>query len=147
MVREQSFTVCHERRPEMATHLAGMVISLKKGLGNTPHGWWFRVRERLNRGELEEKEVKAALCALIEEARRVPKAPQVQSECGSARDLWSAVAVYLVGGWLSSVQVSSYLRHLNEFGRFLPFPERVRKSLPPAMAETFPKGAGHGGRL
>lgn len=131
----------------MATLMASMGISLRGKFCNSPHAWWHRIRERVGRGEIEEKEVGAALSALIAEARRIPKAPYIENESRSVRDLWSVVTEYLVGGWLTSYQVSSYLYHLDCLNRFLPFPERVRKSWPSSPAATTLKGERHGGRL
>lgn len=102
-------------------------MDLEVRVGGSPQGVWFAIRDKVRNESFNVGEVKVALCALIARATSRPGAPA--SACCSDKidDLWDELQVLMVGGWIGHGEVRYTLSQLNELGRFLPFPKRVRE--------------------
>ena len=101
------------------------MIDLLVGVDGSPHVVWYAIRDKVRAGSFDVKEVKVALCALIVRATSRPNAPKPVLP-DDIDGLWDELQVLMVSGWIGHGEVRYTLSHLNELGRFLPFPKRVR---------------------
>lgn len=77
-----------------------MMVSMEVRLGpGSPHWWWFATKRRMKEGSIDEKEVKAALGALIAEGRGCPEALS-EDDLETVGEYWQEVANCLVEGEL-----------------------------------------------
>jgi hypothetical protein len=102
--------------------MVSMGIQLGSG---SPHWWWFAIKRRMHEGVIEEKEVKLALGALIEEAPELSRVPG-ESKPEQVFELWEEVAHCLVSGRLRPKTVVQELEHLLKVGRYVPMPSRAK---------------------
>ena len=122
--------------------MVSMVIKLGSG---SPHWWWFAIKRKMNEGVIDEKEVKLALGALIEDVHKLSSAPD-EGKPETVPELWAEVAHYLVSRRLHPKTAVQELEHLYTIGRYLPIPSRVKANWPKGLA-LIKGGSDHEGSL
>jgi len=110
--------------------MVSMGIQLGSG---SPHWWWFAIKRRMNEGAIDEKEVKLALGALIEDVHKLSSAPD-EGKPETVVELWEEVAHCLVSGQLHPNTAIQELEHLLKVGRYLPIPSRAKANWPKGLA-------------
>lgn len=104
-----------------------MMATVNVSLRGTPHEWYFRAKELIRSGEMDEKEVNVALSALIAGSEQRSRNVSVGE---ASTPSWSEVCHCMIRGWLSCREVSETMRLLVESKRCFSSHGRPRPIVP-----------------